>query len=747
MDISGNHINSECAEKFGKVLRENGTLKHLNMSDTGMSDTGAEHIAAALFKNHTLQSLKLEKNPMGGKGIDRLLCPLTRFKRGQQQANTSLKCLSIGGPQNKMGSYGVSALVKMISTNQSLLEFAINDDGSMGAADFVKILEALQRNTTLESLSLKGCKGVAGNAVLKAIVSTLQVNSCLKEIDLNETPLQASGKTDCVHQRLRQNTSAEPKIDIRKDKTMTVFLDGQKFACKETLCESIEEGFYEPWQLRGSNCKYIGRHFECDDSNHTFLTHESFQTFKMDLCKEIQKSCERQNSRYTLKKNLITILTNGIEIRVELGGEMGYYIDILACSSKDLNETLRVLNDVVIQSIQRIYSSFAGCQRALLVEGILRPECVQDLLSPRYRKDQFVLVEYLKQQLLSVPADSIHNYQYTWSAVTEGRSIILKTGLDYARDLLGKEDFRDVLERRFHDLYRLDVELDVPSANNTPISQSAHDDDDGLPKAFERGVLERLTNIERGVLERLTNIERVQQEIQGWRYDDRKLLMEFDRKLSYLINFLVQQEERKVPRMFYFVGGNRGFAKTLVTHIVPGTASLKLHMLCEYRRQLHVVDGQPGCNLLNVDNKRVQSILPYLHGFMKILTFALKVGAQVVAGMGEMIPDLSSEVAQLENFSVLYKAGAGAVHNIEDTTSRALTLRSRDVNYRPLDENQFRAAQQWLVDFLKSQGCFNGKAIGEKFRLWRVRYTHNGEIAWVCHRHKEDGVRTNEVEE
>jgi hypothetical protein len=208
------------------------------MSNTGMSDTGVKHIAAALFSNHTLQSLQLERNPMGGEGIERLLCPLSRFKPGQQQANTSLKFLSIGGPQNKMGSYGVSALVQMISTNQSLLKFAINDDGSMGAADFVKILVALQSNTTLESLSLKGCKGVAGDAVLRAIVNTLQVNSCLKEIDLNETPLQASGKTDCVHQRLRQNTSAEPKIDIRKDMTMTVpnpagvFLGGQKFAGK-----------------------------------------------------------------------------------------------------------------------------------------------------------------------------------------------------------------------------------------------------------------------------------------------------------------------------------------------------------------------------------------------------------------------------------------------------------------------------------------------------------------------------------
>jgi hypothetical protein len=143
----------------------------------------------------------------------------------------------------------------------------------------------------------------------------------------------------------------------------------------------------------------------------------------------------------------------------------------------------------------------------------------------------------------------------------------------------------------------------------------------------------------------------------------------------------------------------------------------------------------------------VQSILPYLNGFMKMLTFALKVGAHVVAGMGEMIPDLSREVAKLAESSFLYGAGAGAgaAHHIEDTMIRALTVGSGNVNYRPLDVNQFRAAQQWLVDFLKSQRCLNGKSIAERFGLWRVRYTDDGQIAWVCNRHREYGLRINEV--
>ncbi|KAH9329000.1 hypothetical protein KI387_001108 [Taxus chinensis] len=1116
LDISGNYVNSKCAQEFRRVLEENRTLKHLNMSNTSMSDKGVHYIAAALFRNNSLQSLQLERNSMGGDGIEHLLCPLSRFKPGQAQANTSLKSLSIGGAPNKMGNDGVNALVQMISTNQSLLKFAVNDDESMSNTDFIKVLKALQRNTALKALSLKGCKGVAGDAVLEAIMDVLQVNPWLEEIDLSGTPLQASGEADHVHQRLRQNTSAEPQANLLRDmpktmpKSVRVFLCGQEFAGKTTLCNSLlqtyaraklptvdqiktfvnpiepigrtqgikikvledddnrisiwdlagqhefhafhdlmfpgqgspsffliicslfrkpenreprksqeieedlvywlrfivsnsrraesllahvtvvfthidkssesselylsavqcvyrlrdrftgfvelcptvytvdarssgsvnkvarhvqqttrtilervpkiyevcddlrillsswkseknkpvmrweefaqlcqlkvpslrihryedpdiveerrravasslhkageiiyfqeldfiivncewfcedvlgrlvrlnsknqstsdvqqrgfttrkelevilkeslqssvpgfgpkifdnvhpsdlvsmmlklelcyeqdpgksnsklfipailEEGRYKPqrWQIGGSDCIYTGRHLECDDSNHTFLTPGFFPRLQVHLHNKILGSGNRQSATYKLEKHLISIFINGIDIRVELGGEMGYYIDVLACSSQDYNETLKFLHHLVIQSIQRLCASSAGCQGVILVEGILRPQCVEQLIPPRNRRGQFIFVEYLKQELLSVPAESMYNYQHTWNAIVDGRSVILGSGFDYARDLLSEEDFRDVLQRRYHDLYRLAVELDVPSANEIPSSQQSFEDEEedgsvsptisGIAKGVEM-VLQRLKIIEQ-------DLKDIKQEIQGLRYYEHSLLIELHRKVNNLVNFSVQLEERKVPHMFYFVRDDGTFTKRLVTDIVSGMTALQLHLLCEYRREMHVVDGQLGINLMKVDNRTVQSIVPYVNGLMKMLTFALKVGAHVVAGMGEMVPDLSREVAKLADSSFIFGRGLGAAHQIEQTRSRGLTDRSRDIDYRPLDVNQFRTAQQWLVDFLRTQKCLNGKAIAEKFGLWRVRYTDDGQIAWVCSRHKEYGTRIYEV--
>lgn len=54
MDRNGNDIKSKCANDFWRVLQENRTLKHLNMSNNGMSDKGVSDIVVALFLNHTL---------------------------------------------------------------------------------------------------------------------------------------------------------------------------------------------------------------------------------------------------------------------------------------------------------------------------------------------------------------------------------------------------------------------------------------------------------------------------------------------------------------------------------------------------------------------------------------------------------------------------------------------------------------------------------------------------------------------
>nr|GFB49475.1 protein TORNADO 1 [Tanacetum cinerariifolium] len=72
------------------------------------------------------------------------------------------------------------------------------------------------------------------------------------------------------------------------------------------------------------------------------------------------------------------------------------------------------------------------------------------------------------------------------------------------------------------------------------------------------------------------------------------------------------------------------------------------------RGEMHVVDDQMGCEMMQIDNQAVTSLAPYMGGFMKLLTFALKIGAHVAAGMGNLIPDLSKAVASLTDNPLVY---------------------------------------------------------------------------------------------
>ncbi|KAL3576451.1 hypothetical protein D5086_021734 [Populus alba] len=87
--------------------------------------------------------------------------------------------------------------------------------------------------------------------------------------------------------------------------------------------------------------------------------------------------------------------------------------------------------------------------------------------------------------------------------------------------------------------------------------------------------------------------------------------------------------------------------------MISGMTALCLHMFCEFRGEIHVVEDQIGCEVMQVDNMAVKSSAPYMKIFMKFVTFSLKIGAHLATAMGEMMPDLSREGAHLTGSSLL----------------------------------------------------------------------------------------------
>lgn len=1101
LDMTGATLDSRWAKEFRLVLEQNRTLREVKLSETGLKDKAVVYVAAGLFKNKSLQSLYVDGNRFGSIGVSDLLCPLSRFTALQLQANITLKSVVFGGPKTKVGRDGLTAILKMLTTNETVVHLGIHDDTSLGPDDFVHIFKSLQKNASLRRFSLQGCKGVRGDRVLEAITETLQVNPLIEEIDLARTPLQDSGKADEIYQKLGHNgrkideeveTDSFRDMPLTEPKSVRAFLCGQDYAGKTTLCNSIMQNFsasgfsyvenvrtlmspveqavktgggmkiktfvdegtkismwnlagqhefyalhdlmfpspclfliilslfkkpsnkepktaaevegelqywlrfivsnsrkavqqcmkpnvtivlthsekvnqqsdsfqgtlvsierqrdkfqdsvdffptvftvdarsspsvsrlthhirvaskgilqrvprvyqlcndmvrllsdwrsenanrpvmrwkafgdlcqykvpslriksrnentetvetrrraiatclhqtgeviyfeecgflildyewfcgevlaqlikldvrkqstgdrngfvskkemekilksslqspipgmtskvlehldvcdlvrlmkklelcYEEdpsspdssllvpsilengrgktqkWQINTQDCVYSGRHLHCDDSSHMFLTPGFFPRLQVHLHNRIMELKNQHGATYSLEKYLIDITIQGINIRVELGGQLGDYIDVLACSTKSLTETLRLINQLIIPAILN------SCHGVILLEHIIRPQCVQDFTPPRFRQSQFVSLQRLKEALSSVPAEVMYDYQHTWESVVDSGKTILRAGFDLARDLLSDDDFREVLQRRYHDLHTLAQELQVPTEDDpeaVPVTSELENVDPsfgGIAKGVE-AVLRRLKIIEQ-------EIRDLKQEIQGLRYYEHRLLIQLHHKVNYLVNYNVQMDERKVPNMFYFITPEN-YGRRLITSIVPGMVSLRIHMLCEFRREMHVVEDQLGCDVMQIDNRAVKCLAPYMTGFMTLVTFALRIGANWAAGMGHMIPDLGHAIAHLATPSVM--AGAAGAAGAVGVAAALGRNRGRD---RDIQEQEQRAAQQWLIDYLREQNCSTGKDIAEKFGLWRVRYRDDGSIAWICKRHLI--TRANEV--
>ncbi|VAI22018.1 unnamed protein product [Triticum turgidum subsp. durum] len=479
------------------------------------------------------------------------------------------------------------------------------------------------------------------------------------------------------------------------------------------------KGGDEKWQLTMPECRFVGRRLECEDV-HMLLTSDFFPRLQVRLHNKIM-CLGQQEAVYNLEKNLIYTVINGVHVKMELGMKFGSSIDVLACSNRNITDMVRLLHKFVIPAILNLSPNMT------FKESILRPDCVKYLIPRRFRATQQLPLKKLKQILLSLPAESIYDYQHTWSAVESNKRLILRSGSDHARDLLSDDDFHEVLHRRYYDLQFLATELAVTPDNlQQPETIPEADVVDPSILGIARGVemvLQRLKIIEQGIRD-------LKEEIASLRYYEYHLVTELHRKMDYVMNYSIQLEDRKVPQMFYLVSlDNR--SRKLVTRILPGMQSLRVHMLCEFRREMHVVEDQIGCDLIQVDNQAVQSLLPYMSKFMKLLTFALKIGAHFIVGMGEMIPDLSREVVHLLDSSAMYGVSASSVGALG---AAVMYGRARNSGTNDMGEDM-KAARQWLVDFLRGQGVLTGMDIAQRFGLWRVRYRDDGHIGWVCRKH------------
>nr|GEX25027.1 protein TORNADO 1 [Tanacetum cinerariifolium] len=622
LDLTRVHLKSMWAKDFCWVLEQNQTLKEVNLSKMRLKNKGVIYVAARLFKNKSLEILHLDDNRFNGVGVEHLLCPLTRFSSLQMQANVTLKSLIFGGKRTKIGRVGLIAILRMLSTNQTLTRLAIYEDQSLRPQDIIEIFESPKTNVSLKCLSLQGCKGVDGDFMLNSIIETLQVNPWIEEIDLARTPLQISRKADVIHQKIGQNenTGHEVEVKLLKDMPMTA-----PKSCRVFIC---------------------GQEFTGHGSASCFVIVSSL-FLKPNNREQKPPSELEQDLQYCLR----FIVSNSKKAVFTVDARSSAYVNKLTCH-------LRKISKTILQSVPRVYE-LCNDLVTILSDWKTENDDKRVMKLEEFRNlCQIGEVIYFKELGFLI-------LDFEWFF---GEVVVQLVKLNVKKVSVNDGvSIGFVSRKEVEKILRGNLQGQIPRMGT---------------KVFENLNVTDLVNI-------ILKLKLCYKQDPS---DHGSLLL-----IPLLLEIAEQELQDGIDKMYDYqhtwtpvsdscrpvlnVGFN--FARDLLS-------DEDFKEVLNGRGEMHVVDDQMGCEIMQIDNQAVTSLAPYMGGFMKLLTFALKIGAHVATGMGNLIPDLSKAVASLTNNPLVYGAtGVGVVGAV--AAARQSRERSRDV------QQDMKAAQQWIV--------------------------------------------------
>jgi hypothetical protein len=129
------------------------------------------------------------------------------------------------------------------------------------------------------------------------------------------------------------------------------------------------------------------------------------------------------------------------------------------------------------------------------------------------------------------------------------------------------------------------------------------------------------------------------------------LSIQISHRTEHVIDFLVKSSQHQVPHIVLFTTDDASMKQTLITNLVPGMKALQLHLLCEYNTQVHIVEGQRGCEVI-LEGKQWEKIHGLVVEGLKWVFLAIKVGAHITMGIGDLVPNPSKAYAKAVSDSV-----------------------------------------------------------------------------------------------
>ncbi len=199
-------------------------------------------------------------------------------------------------------------------------------------------------------------------------------------------------------------------------------------------------------------------------------------------------------------------------------------------------------------------------------------------------------------------------------------------------------------------------------------------------------------------------------------------------------------QKQQVPCNVYFTTTGAKLQRKLIVKMVPGTETFYLHLLCEHVEGIHVVDEQQGCQVTRLSTI-AQKIVPYLVIGLRIFFLLLKIGADIVTRIGDIILNVGKGLALAFDTQSLsdYLPNCGIDRNSQNDPlqGQKANMIKKEVALR----KEKHGVEQWLVDFLKKQNI--SKSFGlSRVHYHRMKFNNQGPfIPWICDKHKEEELK------
>lgn len=156
LDLSHNRITNDGARQIAKLLGPKNVLVDLDLADNQIHVEGSRFLGRALMHNRSLLKLKMRLNRMTDEGGRAFLEALS--------SNSVLEELDIGS--NSIGSESCLNLAKLLAKQTSALQVCDLSGNELSEPDLANIKKALEVNTRMVSLDLRGNPDIASESPL-----------------------------------------------------------------------------------------------------------------------------------------------------------------------------------------------------------------------------------------------------------------------------------------------------------------------------------------------------------------------------------------------------------------------------------------------------------------------------------------------------------------------------------------------------------------------------------------------------